>query len=41
MIIRWIKKWCWDIWFDEKPYNNSTHLTHEERLELLREKVRK
>ena len=41
MMFKWIKKWCWDIWFDEKPNNNSTHLTHEERIELLKEKVKR
>ena len=38
---KWLKKWFWDIWFEQKPWENpSTHLTHEERIEILKEKVR-
>ncbi len=41
MMLRWIKKWCWDVWFDDKPVeDDSMYLTHEERIEILKEKVR-
>lgn len=39
--LRWIKKWAWDVWF-VKPVEEdmSMYLSHEERLDRLREKVR-
>ena len=38
---KWLKKWCWDIWFDNEPKDDdSMHLTHEERVERLKEMIR-
>ena len=36
-MLKWIKKWCWDVWFDDKPVeDDSMYLTHEERIEILK-----
>ena len=40
---KWLKKWYWDIWFDNgpEPDEDYMHLSHDERIEKLREMIRK
>ena len=42
-ILKWVKKWAWDIWFDVPPIkeDSAMYLTHEERIEKLRERIRR
>ena len=40
---KWLKKWYWDIWFDNGPEPNEKYmyLSREEKVEKLKEMVKK
>ncbi len=46
-MFRWLKKWLWDIWFDPGPpvmsslEEDSMYLSHDERIEKLKEMIEK
>jgi hypothetical protein len=40
-MFKWLKKWFWNIWIDNPvKEDKSMYLSHEERIEILKERVR-